>query len=443
MQFKLTDHQQSRFETVKTLLEGGVNRILIIGSAGTGKTTLSKSIIDWMRKTNFNPHFHNGQLFVCAPTNKALAILQSKIDDPVIFKTVHSALRMRAYRDKVSGMETFIRTAVYGKAKKEDFDRAKGAVIDEASMIPTKMAGQPEQFVKENNQRIKGYLEDYKFPIIYLGDNKQLNPVGEDYSPIFHHDFAVVELTEIVRQGEGNPIIDLSRDLSLIRTRQPAIVNGKGYMFSNEKLEIVENLSEANGSDQFKYLAYTNIEVDGMNSLVRQRIYGNPKKIEKHETIVFNKPYETHYTNEELKVEDLAITTFDVPVPTDRTRYDPDGMPLNNLDKIRMKCYRINDSINVVHEHSEKVFSLVFNTLQQNNRKFGWDGKGQHFFKDQFAEITYNHAITVHKSQGSTYKIAVVNVGNIDFNRKEEEHQRMLYTAVTRASDLVILNNVR
>ena len=42
-------------------------------------------------------------------------------------------------------------------------------------------------------------------------------PVGFDYSPVFDRDFFTVELTEIIRQGEGSPIITLSRDLDLLR----------------------------------------------------------------------------------------------------------------------------------------------------------------------------------------------------------------------------------
>ncbi len=45
--------------------------------------------------------------------------------------------------------------------------------------------------------------------------------------------------------------------------------------------------------------------------------------------------------------------------------------------------------------------------------------------------------------QGSTYKEAILNIGNIGFNSDMAEKQKMLYTAITRASDLVILNNVK
>ncbi len=96
-----------------------------------------------------------------------------------------------------------------------------------------------------------------------------------------------------------------------------------------------------------------------------------------------------------------------------------------------------------MHEDSMAIFSQICAALKENT-KFGWKWQAFYFFAEGlFADIKYNHAITVHKSQGSTYKSVIVNVGNIDRNPDSEERQRLLYTAVTRASDLVILNNVR
>lgn len=45
--------------------------------------------------------------------------------------------------------------------------------------------------------------------------------------------------------------------------------------------------------------------------------------------------------------------------------------------------------------------------------------------------------------QGSSYKEAIVNIGNLNLNKNLKEKQRLLYTAVTRASDLLILSNVK
>ena len=46
------------------------------------------------------------------------------------------------------------------------------------------------------------------------------------------------------------------------------------------------------------------------------------------------------------------------------------------------------------------------------------------------------------RMQGSTYKQAIINIKNIEMNPNKKEKKRLLYTAVTRASDLVILYNV-
>jgi|JI6StandDraft_1071083.scaffolds.fasta_scaffold01817_15 ATP-dependent exoDNAse (exonuclease V) alpha subunit len=43
--------------------------------------------------------------------------------------------------------------------------------------------------------------------------------------------------------------------------------------------------------------------------------------------------------------------------------------------------------------------------------------------------------------QGSTYKKAIINVKDINQNFKSDERTKLFYTAVTRASDLVILYN--
>ena len=44
--------------------------------------------------------------------------------------------------------------------------------------------------------------------------------------------------------------------------------------------------------------------------------------------------------------------------------------------------------------------------------------------------------MTVHKSQGSTFKNVIVNIKDLANNKKE--FNQILYTAITRASDKVI-----
>lgn len=433
----LTQHQQEKFDEVVDLLKAGHKRIVLQGSAGVGKTYLVGELVKlFKRDYTINPDYNNGSVFVTAPTNKALAVLKGKVDSNVEFKTIHSALKLRRYVNGKTGQVSFVKAW----SKEDDFRKCKLAVIDEVSMLNTLLEGGNDPGTGEY---LKGYLDEYGFPIIYVGDDKQINPVGEPYSPVFRKDYPVVELTEIIRQGNGNPIIDLSRDIDMVFFKMPNIIDGKGYLYNNNKSDIIDSLAEVNGTDEMKYLAFTNVDIDEMNKLVRERRYGVPKKIERDETLVFNSPFESFYTNKEVKVELVELVTANVPVPNHNTRFDNENKPINEVDSIRMKYYRINNSFNVIHEESEGIFKRVSESLKYNCSKLGWNWKGKFFFEEQFADIKYNHAITVHKSQGSTYKTSVINIGNIMINRKAEERQRLLYTAITRASDLVILNNVK
>lgn len=419
----LTEHQQGKFHEVIALLNSGRRRVILQGLAGVGKTTLAGEIVR---------HLYDGisDIYVTAPTNKALAVLRDKVSRilPVEFRTIHSALKLKRWINPVTGIVTF--TKEKGAEKYKDYlESAKVCIIDEASML---------------NTEIESLLGKYKdLPIIYIGDNHQLSPIGEPESPIFGKSYPVVELTEIVRQEQGNPIIGMSRDLSQIYLKIPKIVNGRGYIYDNSRSKIISNLADVNGTDDLKYLAYTNEEVDSVNKAVRIKRYGNPARIEKEETLVFNTPHGDYYTNMEAKVERLDVVEGDVKVPTFHTRYRGTSCLMNDMKSIKLKYYKVNESFTIIHEDSDRDYEAITAALKENSVRRRWDWRGYFFFIEQFADIKYNHAITIHKSQGSTYKKAVINIRDVARCRDKNEKERLLYTAVTRPSDLVIFNQVR
>ena len=425
----LTAHQKDIMGQVIECLKAGHKRIIIKGSAGVGKTFLVKEFVEWYLVSNFfvKSRWATETVYITAPTNKALAILQSKminmVDGTTTFKTIHSALKLRRDVNSRTGDVKFVPD--YSE-KNRPFEGCKLAVLDECSMLPSALLN---------------LLDDYPFPIIFTGDDKQLNPVGEDSSPVFNRGYPTFELTEIIRQGEGNPIIDLSRNLDLIFKREPKLIDGLGYVYSNDRARIINNLAEVNGTDEMKYLAWTNAEVDSMNTQVRKKLYGEtPARIEAKESLIFNAPLGDIFTNQEVKVEDVKIITEEVRIPTSFSRYD--GTKPNVTDKIKMKVYRVNDEFNIIHEHSDSMYGVILTTLINNCKKFGWNWKGKFFFEEQFANVKYNHAISIHKSQGSTYSDAILNVGNANLNKNVEEKKRLFYTGITRAANVLLLNNV-
>lgn len=435
----LTQHQQEKSEeSLKILSEG--NRLLIKGSAGVGKTFMVNMLIKELAR-RYAP-LENQYVYCSAPTNKAVAVLRDKVEqlENLSFITTHAALKLKRQIDYKTGDISF----------KPDFDEkypplkgVKVLVIDETSMINSELLDYIEEHATRNNTKV-----------VFIGDDKQLNPVGETVSPVFVKGYPEVELTEIVRQKGGNPIIDLSRNLRHVSSKVDNRTDIGGYIYSQDKERVIETLAAVNGTDDLKYLAYTNREVDTINKLVRERIYGSPKKIEEGETLVFNAPFgDKYFTNEEVLVKRSAIQEKEFLYMVERLFGSADDV----YEKVTLKYYSINyttnvipgtneeviiDDIIVIHEDSEEDYKAVVKQMK-DLAKAGIIAWVEYYgFIEQFADMKYNHAITVHKSQGSTYKKAIVNVRNININQIPVEKQRLLYTAVTRASELLILYNV-
>jgi ATP-dependent exoDNAse (exonuclease V) alpha subunit len=427
----LTPHQQEKLGDSLDILKVG-KRLLITGSAGVGKTFMVNELVKALRKTMSSSR----KIVISAPTNKAVSVVKGKVEelDNLEFATVHSSLKIKRNVNFRTGVVTF---KPYYSEKYPPLKGVGALIIDEGSML---------------NKELMKYVEEHatknRCVVIFIGDKKQLPPIGEDISPVFTADYPEVELTQIIRQGEGNPIISLSRDLNRIGLKKTERIESTGYMFSNDQNQVIETLAAVNGTDELKYLAWTNKEVNLINTIVRQRIYGaNPAKIEVGETLIFNEPYnEEYFTNEEVKVrttharkKEFFYPSGSVPGAFDKqTTYNPIELEYYSVN-LRGGNDKQDENIIIIHENSQADYDKLLKNLATmcKSRIITWID--YYKFKEKFADTNYNHAITVHKSQGSTYKQAIVNVSNLKMNRKESERMKLLYTAVTRASDLLIL----
>lgn len=424
----LTESQEIKMEEVLSLiLTENKKRIVLKGSAGVGKTYLVQEILNVLKARGFR-----GSYYVTAPTHKALSVLRTKVQQKthIIFKTIHSALGLTRKINEKTGEEFYTPSKFKGFVP---FDGGTLCVIDEASMLSTELLT---------------FLENFpRIVMLFIGDEKQLPPVNEAVSPIFTQGYPEVELTEIIRQGAGNPIIDLSRDIKLVNGNAPSLVTTEsgqyiGYLHTKDREKIYQTLAHYNGTDDVKYLAWTNIEIEAVNRKVRQIIYGaKPSKVELGETLVFSKPYGEHYTNEEVRVVSLAVVPFNLVFPTARTIIKNGELQSGpgSYDIEPITVYRVNSDILVLHEESKRKYNELCRELKNLCIRQTSPWVNYFWFIEQLAQITYNHAITVHKSQGSTYKKAIISVTNINQNRKFEEKCKLFYTAVTRASELVIL----
>ena len=424
---RLTEEQKAILDTSINLLENE-DRLVITGKAGTGKTTLVKFLIQELKSS----YRHRYKYSVCAaPTNKAVKVLRDKIGgdfDKNRFCTIHSALKLKRNIDPASGVISFIPDPYNSSVPLE---KVSLLIVDEASMI---------------NKEILSYLEknvvDTK--VIFIGDEGQLPPVGEPFSPVFHSGYPTLELTQIIRQVENNPIIELSRNLPYIKRKLPNRIEVGGYIFSNDFGSVISTLAAVNGSDDLKYLSWTNQDIDFVNRKVREAIYGTPAKIEEGESLIFNTPYKDFFTNDEIKVTTLSIEEGNFTSYKKINPYysvDNFNAPKYLENTRKLKYYVVNGNIRILHESSEGMFTDMKKDMRKKciEKLVNW--RDFYEFIEQFADIKYNHAISIHKSQGSTYNQVIINIRNCMLNKDIDEREKLLYTAITRAKELVILYN--
>jgi exodeoxyribonuclease V len=146
---RLTDEQHA---AVSTLAELEKPVQTLGGYAGTGKTTLIRSLIEQL------PNFA-----VCAFTGKAANVLRRK---GVNASTIHSLI----YK-VVEVVRTFpdgrvVRSTEFRLKNRSDFEFA-GIIVDEASMVSRKLYND---------------LCSFGVPLIFVGDHGQLEPVGDQFN---------------------------------------------------------------------------------------------------------------------------------------------------------------------------------------------------------------------------------------------------------------------
>ena len=249
----------------------------VIGAAGVGKTYLLKAIIK-------NCDYTYSQIGLSAPSHKACRVLRDNlIGLPCKVNTVQSDFGLRLNFN----VEDFdINKPPFDPRGSIKVDKFSLYIIDEASMINKGLL----RFIEK-------YTKEYKVKIIYVGDDHQLAPVGENTSEAFKY-VKSYKLKQIVRQEEDNPIRPL---LDMLRkdidNRTYEFLNfiikhpegfdkdfTKGYKvlntqeFDNEVYKQFNDEAITRNTDFVRIIAYTNKAVGAWNKIVRNSIIKDANK---------------------------------------------------------------------------------------------------------------------------------------------------------------------
>lgn len=443
----------------------GFKAMLLKGYAGTGKTYVNSFIVEWLlTRENAKPmsQFESFgslkivkkggiRIAVTAPTNKAVKVCERMAEyqnDDIEYKTIH----------KLLGLKEVITDSGKVRFEKEwgvdtELMEYDVLVIDEVSMLNDELFEMIYHEITSEKSHTK---------LIMIGDGFQIPPVGSDNCIPFtekgckEYNIGVVELTEIVRQANGSPIIDLA---TAVRERQPnaldnrtSVFNEHGglyYLSKSQKDTIYTICDNYFDNDYFKeypdfmkVIAWRNAAVNAINGRARSLIYKHEPKIAKlmiGEKLVANSPITSHGTNRVLYTtnDEFEVISFEI---EKRETYK------NKDITIHCKFYRtITKDINgnekeicIIHEDDEALLNSISAQLKDNAirtkdpglRKWVW--KVYYEVARHFADVKYNYAITAHKSQGSSFQNTMVLMWDILENRKQLEAERILYVGLSR-----------
>ena len=397
---ELTQQQENAVNNIMGFFLNDEPCFVLSGYAGTGKTTIVKTVLNRYKEEAsiihmIDPNFQNKFIYVTASTNKAVDVLQQQLPQTVC-RTTHSLLGL----------------IPKGKSLEQVKEPPRGAIIivDEASMLDNTML---------NYIRLASGM-DNKF--LFIGDPTQLPPVGMDYAPVFNLGFPQVNLTEILRQDTG-VLKDLSnalREQVLGNPMESIDIDSTELLHVDRdtyKQLILDDMTRPDWTNSdSKVLCYTNKMAIAMNRLVKTKVDGT-HKFQKGDFAINNKAFYTR----ELKIKTDALVYIE-DVHHDVTSYSTPG------------CFVfINDVRLFVPYDMNRKYELE--ALYEVEDKLSY-----HQIQREWIDLRAAYACTVHKSQGSTYKTAYVDIYDIAKARRynEDLFNRLLYVAVSRASHKVV-----
>jgi len=426
---KLTTKQQVAFDTIIECIESNTP-VLLTGFAGTGKSTTIATVIKSLS---------HKMITIATPTHKAAAVLSAMlktngiVSDNVIVTTIHKALGKRPQRQG-GGTMSFSRPTkeIYGIL-----------IIDECSMIDGELFDDINQAAPSAS-------------IVYVGDPAQLPPTSGNglLSPVFSAIEQRAHLSDIIRQGEDNPIIELSAALRRVMAASAHITVSDVVEMVNEydkdgvkigmiqKHEIADYCSDAlkNGLD-CRYLAYKNESIDKQTVAIRSMLHGRDVQ-----SFVIGEPVSslTGIQNVINNNHEGVITAIGEPVLIQgiaclSVTLD-DNLTVNAAIDIKQKknkeigFFRMFEKLKAQSSLTTD-FKEKANLLEQATEA---SAQG-YMIKDSIAELRPCVASTVHKAQGSTFDVAVVDVADILTMRNRSEALQCLYVAVTRPKTYLIL----
>lgn len=436
----------SLIETFKKFMaDDSAFDMFIVGPAGTGKTTSLKELVQYCLEERITA-------ISLAYTHKACTILRQKLPELADVRTLHKFLRKRpGINTNATKVKQIAITVQFGEP-----EVCRVIFVDEFSMVG------------ESDATSIGELQDPEYTgicrtkVVYIGDVNQLPPVKGTFTLTPAGKY-VHRLTKVHRQAEDNKLIDTLSSLNdMINTGKTKKL-AEHATFKRNKDIVTEYLkSNANNDDKI-LLAYTNKEVENLNKQVvsiigdnKSRWVGQLRKvftfkqnIDKDkifyiDTVTEPIPLDSKYKTLEflLELDYLNFGLFEDEEGDSYVFAYVFGHYQYKLKNEELSVQASNSNADIEDKYKEKASTWAYNNPHEpetRHRARCW----REFlsFSECVMLVDHPYALTVHKSQGSTYRDVFISNSDLRLNPNAIDYLKLLYVGISRASQIVYMDS--
>ena len=462
--------------------------MILRGSAGTGKTTLSGAIVRTLKEIH-------QKVMLLAPTGRAAKVFSLNSGSPAY--TIHR----RIYREKsFSGVE--------GQFNLNDNLYTDTLfMVDEASMIANMgLGGMSFGSGCLLDDLVHFVYQGRNDRLLLIGDKAQLPPVGEEESPALHaamlegYGLKVYEcdLNEVLRQSEKSGIL---YNATMIRqmithddiTQLPKIhFAGYSDIKPMPGAELIEALADSYhhvGLDDTIVVTRSNKRANIFNQGIRNMVLDREEELSQGDIlmIVKNNYYWMEEERKKIKEKEIEerrvksegtesgtathkvqsskfqVQSNEIPaflangdrakVLKVRRRIDLYGFRFATLllqfpdyDNYELEATVLLDTLTseapaLTHEQQEQLFHQIEEDYQDIPLKAD---RMKAIRQDQFfnaLQVKFAYAVTCHKAQGGQWAHVYVDQGYMTDDMLNPDYIHWLYTAFTRATEMLYLVN--
>lgn len=434
--------------------------MILRGSAGTGKTTLSGAIVRTLKEIR-------QKVMLLAPTGRAAKVFSLNSGSPAY--TIHR----RIYREKsFSGVE--------GQFNLNDNLYTDTLfMVDEASMIANMgLGGMSFGSGCLLDDLVHFVYQGRNDRLLLIGDKAQLPPVGEEESPALHaamlegYGLKVYEcdLNEVLRQSEESGIL---YNATMIRqmithddiTQLPKIhFAGYSDIKPMPGAELIEALADSYhhvGLDDTIVVTRSNKRANIFNQGIRNMVLDREEELSQGDILMIVK--NNYYWMEEERKSNNKLQSNEIPaflangdrakVLKVRRRIDLYGFRFATLllqfpdyGNYELEATVLLDTLTseapaLTHEQQEQLFHQVEEDYQDIPLKAD---RMKAIRQDQFfnaLQVKFAYAVTCHKAQGGQWAHVYVDQGYMTDDMLNPDYIHWLYTAFTRATEMLYLVN--